>query len=522
MKTELRATSYKLQGAKMATSSRRRAVLRAASVGGAAPGLFNWLKGLRALQLVACSLRLLAVSAALLLSACASFPTTEKQVAASEPQAPQLDIQSWQTDQGAKVMFVQSDALPMLDIRLVMAAGSSQDDDLPGVASLTSALIGQGADTLSVDDIARGFEDRGASFSTGSYRDMGVVSLRTLSAEEYREPVVTLFNQVIGSPSFPQDALDRLRTRAMQGLRMEQQVPGPQVSKAFMATLFAGHPYGQPSEGTLDSLPQIQRQQLVDFYETYYAAGNTVIAMVGDVSRSEAEEIAAQISAALPEGSAAPQLPRAEVLSERKREHIDFPSAQTHILLGNQATCRGNPDHVALHVGNQILGGGGFASILTDEVRQQRGFVYGIGSGFSAMAAGGPFQVQFKTANENADEALTLTLDLIGKFIEDGPTDAQLEQARANILGSFALSTADNSDIIGQLGAIGFYDLPLDYLQWFNRQVRQVTVADIREAFQRTLDVDDLAIVSIGPEAPQILQDQDSDALEAEEDRGGD
>ncbi len=350
---------------------------------------------------------------------------------------------------------------------------------------------------------------------------MGIISLRTLSAAEYRQPVVALFNQVIGSPSFPQDALDRLRTRAMQGLRMEQQVPGPQASKAFMATVFADHPYGQPSEGTLESLPQIQRQQLVDFYDTYYAAGNTVIAMVGDLSRSEAEEIAAQISAALPAGAAAPALPRAEVLSERKREHIDFPSAQTHILLGNQATWRGNPDHVALHVGNQILGGGGFASILTDEVRQQRGYVYGIGSGFSAMAAGGPFQVQFKTANENADEALTLTLDLVGKFVEEGPSQAQLEQARANILGSFALSTADNSDIIGQLGAIGFYDLPLDYLQWFNDQVRQVTVADIREAFRRTLDVEDLAIVSIGPEAPQILQDQDSGNPGEKEERSG-
>lgn len=521
MKTELQATSYKLQGAKVSASSHRRAMLRAASVGGAAPGLFNWLKGLRALQLVACSLRLLAVLAALLLSACTSFPTTEKQVAASEPQAPQLDIQSWQTEQGTKVMFVQSDALPMLDIRLVMAAGSSQDDGLPGVASLTSALIGQGAEALSVDDIARGFEDRGASFSSSSYRDMGIISLRTLSAAEYRQPVVALFNQMIGSPSFPEDALDRLRTRAMQGLRMEQQVPGPQVSKAFMATVFADHPYGQPSEGTLESLPQIQRQQLVDFYDTYYAAGNTVIAMVGDLSRSEAEEIAAQISAALPAGPAAPQLPRAETLSERKREHIDFPSAQTHILLGNQATWRGNPDHVALHVGNQILGGGGFASILTDEVRQKRGYVYGIGSGFSAMAAGGPFQVQFKTANENADDALTLTLDLIREFVEQGPSQAQLEQARANILGSFALSTADNSDIIGQLGAIGFYDLPLDYLQWFNRQVRQVTVADIRDAFRRTLDVDHLAIVSIGPEAPQIVQDQDNDSPEAEDTGSG-
>ena len=431
------------------------------------------------------------------------LPTSEKQVVASEPQAPQLDISL--ADQGMGHVCA-GDALPMLDIRLVMAAGSSQDHDLPGVASLTSAL------TASAEALER-MTSPGAG---RSWRQLfqqlpghGHHQPATLSAVEYRQPVVALFNQVIGSPSFPEEALDRLRTRAIQGLRMEQQVPGPQVSKAFMSTVFADHPYGQPSEGTMESLPKIQRQQLVDFYNTYYAAGNTVIAMVGDLSRSEAEEIAAQISAALPAGPAAPELPRAEALSERKREHINFPSAQTHILLGNQATWRGNPDHVALHVGNQILGGGGFASILTDEVRQKRGYVYGIGSGFSAMAAGGPFQVQFKTAN--ADEALTLTLDLIDTFVEDGPSQAQLEQARANILGSFALSTADNSDIIGQLGAIGFYDLPLDYLQWFNRQVRQVTVEDIRDAFRRTLDVDDLAIVSIGPEAPQVLEDQDNE-----------
>ena len=444
---------------------------------------------------------------AVLLSACQSmgaFPTTEAQVAASEPQAPALDIQSWQTAEGARVLFVASDALPMLDVRLVMAAGSSRDNGVAGLSSLTSALLGEGAAGLNVDDISRGFEDHGAQFDVGSYRDMGVVELRTLSDPEFRDPVLTLFNQVIATPSFPQDALDRIRTQMMQGLRMEQQVPGPQVKKAYMATGVAGHPYGEPSDGTLATLPAITREQLVEFYNTYYAAGNTVIAMVGDVSREQAEQIAGQISQSLPEGGAAPPQSRAQALTERKHEHINFPSAQTHILLGNQATWRGNPDHVALYVGNMVLGGGGFASILTDEVRQKRGYVYGIGSGFSAMASGGPFQVSFKTANENADDALSLTLKLIDDFVESGPTETQLEEARTSILGSFALGTADNSDIIGQLGAIGFYDLPLDYLQWFNQQVQNVTTNDIREAFQRHLVPANLAIISIGPQAPEV------------------
>ncbi|MFP1681651.1 M16 family metallopeptidase [Alloalcanivorax sp. C16-1] len=443
---------------------------------------------------------------ALALAGCASFPTTAARVDQAKPAAPALTIQSWTTGQGAKVLFVPSDALPMLDVRLVMNAGGARDGDQPGLASMTSALLGEGAEGLTVDDIARGFEDRGASFSTGSYQDMGVISLRTLSRPEWRDDAVNLLARVIGSPSFPQDALDRVRTRALQGLKMDRQVPGPQVEKAFQKVVFGDHPYGHADDGTLESLPGITRADVSRFYQRYYAAGNAVIALVGDVSREQAEAIAARLSEALPEGGPASPLPRAQRLTERTVEHIDFPSNQTHILIGNQATWRGNPDHAALYVGNYILGGGGFASLLTQQVREEHGYVYGVSSYFQPMAGGGPFRLQLQTANDNADQALALTMGILRDFIADGPTQEQLDNAKANILGRRALETADNSDIIGQLGAIGFYDLPLDYLQRFNEQVEAVTVADIRNAFQRALDADKLAIVSIGPRAPDVPQ----------------
>ena len=142
-----------------------------------------------------------ASAAALLLAGCAGFPTTAEQVGQATPAAPELEIQSWRTEQGAKVMFVPSPALPMLDVRLVMDAGSARDGDQPGVAALTSALLGEGAEGLSVDDIARGFEDRGARFSTGSYQDMGVISLRTLSRPRWRDDAVDLLARVIGTPA---------------------------------------------------------------------------------------------------------------------------------------------------------------------------------------------------------------------------------------------------------------------------------------------------------------------------------
>jgi zinc protease len=440
----------------------------------------------------------------LFLGACQSggFPTTLDSVRQSEPGARTLTPTTWTTEAGSEVLFLRTEALPMLDVRLTFAAGSSRDGDQPGLASMTSALLGEGAEGLSVDEIARGFENLGAQFSSASYRDMGVVELRTLSDANWRQPALALFTRVVGEPSFPETALARLREQRMQGLRMEKQVPGPQVGKAFNRVIFGDHPYAHPSDGTLESLPQLSRQALVDFWQRYYSAGNAVIALVGDISEDQARGIAEQISDSLPAGEAAPALPDADTLTERQREHITFDSEQTHIMLGNQLIKRGHPDYVPLYVGNHALGGGGFASILTEEVRQQRGYVYGIRSSVSPMAAGGPFTVSLQTANRNADAALTLTLELIRDFVETGPTPAQLQASKDNIIGSFPLSTASNSDMVGQLAAIGFYDLPLDYLGWFQQQVEQVDAERIRQAFDKHLDPDDLAIVSIGPAEP--------------------
>lgn len=439
------------------------------------------------------------------------FPVTLEAVAAVTPAIPELDIQTWRTAEGARVLFVASPTLPMVDVRLVFAAGSARDDK-PGTAWLTSALLGEGAGELDVDDIARGFEDQGAQFGTSSYRDMGVVELRSLSDPERLGPAIALLARVIGEPTFPAAALDRVRDQTLVRLTRERQVPGPRASKAFDRTLFRGHPYGHPSTGTTATLPTITRDDLRAFHRTWYTAGNAVIALVGDLSRPQAEEIAATLSAALPAGPAAPALTRAEPLPERQVVHLDFPSSQTVLLLGNQAIWRGHPDWVPLYVGNHILGGGGFGSILTRVVREERGYVYGIGSGFAAMAAGGPFTVQLQTASENADEALAVTLELIRDFVRDGPSERQLQDARDDLLGSLAMSAAENDEIVAHLGMIGFYDLPLDYLQRISREVAAVTREQVAEAFRRHVDVDRLAIVSVGPVAPAIPGNDTADA----------
>jgi len=247
----------------------------------------------------------LILSSTLMLSACANLfdkaPTGDaaklQSLAALDGKAPTrrtLDIQTWSTAQGAKVLFVEARELPMFDLRLTFAAGSSQDDGVPGLATLTNAMLNEGVPGKDVGAIAAGFESLGAEFGNGAYRDMAVASLRSLSAREQREPALALFAEVLGKPTFPADSLARIKNQLLAGFEFQKQNPGKLASLELFERLYGQHPYAHPSEGTAQSIPAITRQQLQAFHARAYTPGNAVIALVGDLSRSEAEAIANQ------------------------------------------------------------------------------------------------------------------------------------------------------------------------------------------------------------------------------------
>ncbi|RYJ64260.1 M16 family metallopeptidase [Pseudomonas songnenensis] len=413
-----------------------------------------------------------------------------------------LDIQSWQTAEGAKVLFVEARELPMFDLRLTFSAGSSQDGDVPGLALLTNAMLNEGVEGKDVSAIARGFEGLGADFGNGSYRDMAVVSLRSLSAPDKREPALALFNQVIGQPTFPEDSLQRIKNQLLAGFEFQKQNPGKLASLELFAQLYGDHPYAHPSEGTPESVPAIGVEQLREFHSRAYAAGNVVIALVGDLSREEAEALAAEVSAALPDGPALPATPTPKAPAAGKH-HIDFPSNQSHLMLAQLGIPRGHPDYAALYLGNQILGGGGFGTRLMEEVREKRGLTYGIYSGFSPMRAEGPFMISMQTRAELTDGALDLVQQLVRDYLAEGPSEAELQRSKREIAGSFPLSTASNADIVGQLGSIGFYGLPLTYLEDFMGEVQALTVEQVRTAMNKHLQEDAFVIVTAGPSVEQ-------------------
>lgn len=422
-----------------------------------------------------------------------------------DQQAParrQLDIQSWQTAEGARVLFVAAPQLPMFDLRLTFAAGSSQDGDTPGLALMTNAMLNEGVPGKDVTEIAEGFENLGAEFSNGSYRDMAVVGLRSLSKPQLREPALALLEQVIGQPSFPQASLARIQNQMLAGFEFQKKNPGKLGNLALFEQLYGQHPYAHASEGNAQSVAQLNVAQLREFHQRAYAAGNLVIALVGDLTREEAEAIATGVSQALPKGPALaktgePQTPKA------LHQHIEFPSNQTHLLIAQLGIERGNPDYPALYLGNQIFGGGGFGSRLMEEVREKRGLTYGVFSGFNPMQARGPFTISLQTRADQSEGTLTLVQQLMRDFLANGPSEKELQDAKRELAGSFPLSTASNASIVGQLGSMGFYNLPLSWLEDFLNQVQALSTEDVKAAMQRHLNADALTIVSVGPTVEQ-------------------
>ncbi|MGD8842060.1 MAG: pitrilysin family protein [Gammaproteobacteria bacterium] len=407
-------------------------------------------------------------------------------------------IESWKTDKGAKVLFVAAHELPILDVRIVFDAGSARDGDKAGVAALTNALLDQGAAGMDADAIAAGFEQRGAKLGSGSERDMAWLSLRSLSDEKLLKPALDLFRKVLASPDFPEADFERERQRTLTGLEYEKQRPKSLVENAFYHDVYARHPYAGNPSGEEDSVAALSVADLRAFYRRYYVARNATLVLVGDISRKQAETIAARLADALPAGEKAPPLPEVAALKGASTQFIEYPSTQSNVLMGQPGVRRGDPDYFALYVGNHVLGGSGLVSRISEEIREKRGLSYSAYSYFVPMRQDGPYTLGFQTRNEKREEALAVLRDTVRKFVEQGPTEKELKASKDNIIGGFPLAVSSNSKITEYLAMIGFYDLPLDYLSTFTDRIQAVTAKQIRDAFRRRVKVDDMVTVIVG------------------------
>lgn len=409
------------------------------------------------------------------------------------------NIQHWQSPSGAKVLFVENHDIPMLDIAVTIPAGSSFDTaEKSGVAGMTHQLLDAGTDGLSEDDISRGMADIGAQFGGGFDQDTASVNLRTLSSAVERDKALDIMAQVLQHPVFPEAILEREKARLISSLKESDTQPESIADKAFNKAVFGSHPYALRESGEVETVAKITVQDLKNFYRTHYQANRSVVAIMGDVTRAQAEAMAQQLTSQLPASAAPAGLPEVTMKISASEQRISHPASQSHILIGAPGMARGDSDYFALYVGNYSLGGGGFVSRLMNEVREKKGLAYSVYSYFMPMKQPGAFQIGLQTKKEQADEALQLARKTLADFITQGPTEKELVAAKQNIIGGFPLRIDSNRKILGYLSVIGFYDLPLTYLDDFTGKIEKVTTAQIRDAFKRHIDPQAMATVIVG------------------------
>lgn len=409
-----------------------------------------------------------------------------------------FDAVNWTTSNGVEVLFVETHALPMVDVRLNFKAGASRDGELHGVSRLVSALLVEGTGDLSAEQIALTFDSAGAELGHDSLRDMAWTSLRSLSDPAILEKTTDLFARLTALPSFPPDAIERDRRSMLIGLANRQKQIGDVAEDAFFSHVYDGHNYEIGAHGTEQTLKAITRRDLLDFHGKYYVANNANLAIVGDLTLAQAKDYAERLTQYLKPGKAAEPVPEAPLVESAQTITIPFKTTQTHIIQGMPVLSRKDPDYYALYVGNHIFGGSGFSSRLMQEIRENRGLSYSVHSYFQPMENSGPFEMALQTSNNQVDEALNLMQKMLRDFIEKGPTEEEMDHARKNITGSFPLKIDSNRKIVEYLSLMGFYDLPLDYLDDFNANILAVTREDIRDAFQRRVKPDRMISIIVG------------------------
>ena len=415
-------------------------------------------------------------------------------------------IAHWETSKGSRVYFVKAEGLPMADIQVVFNAGSANEGQQFGLASLTAGLLDTGAGQWNADQIAQRFESIGAQFGVSSSIDLATLSLRTLTEKPLFDKAIESLHVILTQPTFKEADFKREQSRTLAGLKQQEESPSALASIAFYKALFGNHPYAHSESGDIKTVSTFKPKDVREFYQQHYVANNAIVVIVGDLSQQEAEQTAEKIVAGLPVGVKPKSLPEVAMPTTAVQQHIDFPSSQTHVLVGLPGSYRKDPDYFNLYVGNHILGGSGLVSKLFNEVREKRGLAYSASSSFIPLAKPGPFLISLQTRNDQTDQALQVLNQTLNDYITKGPTEAELTAAKKNITGGFALRMDTNKKLANYVAMIGFYEMPLDYLETFQQKVEAVTVASITEAFKRRVKPALLQTITVGKSVGKSVQ----------------
>ena len=424
-----------------------------------------------------------------------------------------IPIQHWTQPSGAGVFLVESPTIPMVDVQIDFDAGSRRDPaDKAGLAQVTAGMSSKGIhaanpasggpyDTaLDENQVSEAWADLGAGFGAGASSDRMSFSLRSLTYPDLLPKATQLAARQLADPAFPETVWQRERQRLAASIREANTRPATVAGHAYAPAVYGAHPYGY--EMTEESVARIGVQDMMQMYRRMIQPCRAKVSIVGAVTRTQADALVTTLLSRLPASAAAcePLPPVAEVvpLAAPVLREIPFASAQAHVLIGQPGYKRNDPDYFALLVGNYILGGGGFVSRLTAEVREKRGLSYSVYSNFSPRLHAGAFTIGLQTRPDQTAEAVKVSRDVLARFVAEGPTEAELKAAKDNLIGGFPLLIDSNRKLLDNISNIAWNGLPLDYLDTWTKQVDRVTVADVKGAFARKVQPQRLVTVTVG------------------------
>lgn len=404
---------------------------------------------------------------------------------------------------GLRVVVVSQNEQPAVSLRMLVKAGSAQDPATrPGVAAMVGALLDQGTGKQSSEQISDVIDYVGGALGTGAGTDLSYVNVLVL--KDKFDFALDLMSEVVRTPSFPQDELDRVRTQAQSAMGVNMQDPEFVADAVIDRLVYGFHPYGLPGNGTLDSLQAITRDELVQFHKAWFSPNNALLAVVGDVNVDEAF---AGVTRAFGDWQPhePPTLPLADVPEPTRRVVlVDRPNAvQTEIRAGHVAIARKHPDYMALNLATKILGGEG-ANRLQNVLRSEKGLTYGASADMDAYKLTGSIIAETDTQTSTTGEALRVVVDEFWRLVREPVGDRELMGAQAYLAGSFPLSIETADDIALQVLNLLFFDLDVKDLETYRDRVNAITSDDIQRVARQFVKPGRLSIVLVG-DARKVL-----------------
>ena len=413
-----------------------------------------------------------------------------------------VDIQRWTTGNGTEVLLVEQHDNPIVDMQVNFKGAGSvfNPEGKSEVAEFTAVLLTDGTEKLDEEAFNAAADDIAAQIDSSSGQESSAAVLRSLSRPETLKKAAGLLNQSLTHPRFDPAVFDRRQKEAVTTLQQQETTPDFTAGRALTKLAYPDHPYGSGANITAESIRKVNLDDVRAFHRSRYGKDNAIVAIVGDINRKQADRLVKNVLNGLPErSSAAKNVPPVQQQPAQRRD-IPFAGEQAQVLLGMPLIKRHDPDYYALVAGNYILGGGGFDSRLMKVLRDRHGYTYGVHSTLEPATEAGMFTIGYSTQKKNTKDSLVQTQAVIKQFIEEGPTEEELAQAKANIIGSFPLRFDSNAKLVKYLSIIGYHNLPNDYLEAYPKAIGKLTVEQVKDAWQRRVKPEDLHIVVVGAE----------------------